>query len=160
METSNPILWLAWAAFGSFLAALLWKRYLPAVMLSPPAPREAPAAPRAWLFCEDGTALDRRVQWFDLRQGGRTVVGARPRSATADTSFVYLTADDIREDHVVVDFDPETGRYRAEAVGGAVVQHNNEPLPAGEKAELADGDTLDLGLVSRFRFTLTGPEAS
>jgi len=39
------------------------------------------------------------------------------------------------------------------------VLHNNEPLAPGETAELVDGDTLEFGQVSRFRFTLTGPEA-
>jgi len=160
MENSNFFLWLAWALFGSFLVWLIWKRYLPAVLEAPAPPKELPVAQPAWLFCEDGTALDRRVQWFGLRPGGRTVVGARPRAATGDTSFVYLTADDIREDHAAVLFNPATGRYEVETLSDGTVLHNNDPLPLGEKAELADGDTLDLGRISRFRFTLTGPESS
>lgn len=157
----NFLLWLAWAAFGTFLVVLLWRKYLPLVLQAPALPEEVPAppqAPQAWLFCEDGTALDRRVQWFALRRGGQTVIGSRPRSATAETEFVYLTAEDIEEDHAVARFDPRTGRYTVEAAGVAQVLHNNDPLSAGVVAELADGDTLDLGRISRFRFTLTGPE--
>jgi hypothetical protein len=160
MENANFLLWLAWALFGSFLIWLVWKRYWPDVIQGPALPKEAPKAPPAWLFCEDGTTLDKRVRWFDLRPGGKTVVGARPRAATPETAFVYLTADDLQEDHVLIAYDGERGRYLAEPQGTAAVLHNNEPLPAGEKAELADGDTLDLGRVSRFRFTLTGPEES
>ena len=157
----NFLLWLAWAAFGTFLVLLLWKRYLPLVLQAPALPEEAPPppqAPQAWLFCEDGTALDRRVQWFPLRRGGRTIVGARPRSATAEADYLYLTADDIAEDHAVVRFEPSANRYVVETVDSAGVLHNNDPLPSGAQAELADGDTLDLGRISRFRFTLTGPE--
>jgi hypothetical protein len=156
----NPFLWLAWACFGTYLVWVLWKRYYPLVREAPALPEEKPQAlaKPAWLFCEDGTALDKRVQWFGMRPGGRTVVGARPRAATGDTTFVYLTADDIREDHALIEFNPATGRYEVETLNGGQVQHNNEPLPSGERAELADGDTLDLGRLSRFRFTLTGPE--
>lgn len=160
MEYSNPLLWLAWCCFGSYLVWLVWTRYRPAVLAAPPPARELPAAaPPAWLFCEEGTALDQRVQWFPLRPGGRTVIGARPRAATDDAVFLYLTADDIREDHALISFNPETGRYHAQPTTDALVLHNNEPVPAGERPELTDGDTLDLGRISRFRFTLTGPEA-
>lgn len=160
MENANLTLWLAWALFGSFLVWLVGKRYLPEVLKAPPIElvSETAPAPSAWLFCEEGTALDRRVQWFAIRPGGRTVVGARPRAATDDTHFVYLTADDIQEDHAIVTFEARTGRYRVEAVGTALVLHNNDPLDPGAPADLADGDTLDLGRTSRFRFTLTGPE--
>jgi hypothetical protein len=160
MEYSNPLLWLAWAAFGSFLVWLVWTRYRPAVLQAPALPKETPRAAPAWLFCEDGTALDKRVQWFPLRPGGRTVVGARPRAATEDTSYLYVTADDIREDHAVISYHAEKGRYLVEAVSEGIVLHNNEAVPAGERPELTDGDTLDLGRISRFRFTLTGPEAA
>jgi len=159
----NVLLWLAWAAFGSCLALLLWKRYLPLIRAEPDGPAlpepvvaAAPGAPAAWLFCEEGTPLDRRVAWFPLARGGRTVIGRRPRPATADTEFLYLGAEDIREDHAVVRFDPDRGRYTAQNLNGGLVLHNNEPLEG--TAELADGDTLDLGRLSRFRFTLTGPE--
>jgi hypothetical protein len=159
--TGNFLLWLAWALFGSYLVLLLWRRYLPLLREAPaedPAPEPEPAlsAPPAWLFCEEGTALDRRVRWFPLARRGQTVVGAKPRAAAGETEFVYLTAEDIREDHAVVGYDPALARYVLRAVDGGLVLHNNEPL-AGP-AELADGDTLDLGRLSRFRFTLTGPE--
>jgi len=158
METSNPLLWLVWASFGSYLVWLLWTRYRGAVLQAPPPVRETPKAPPAWLFCEDGTALDKRVQWFPVRQGQRTVVGGLPRSSTDDTSFVYLTADDIQEDHALVAFNPQSSWYEVEALGRGEVLHNNEPLIPGTKSVLADGDTLDLGRISRFRFTLSGPE--
>src|SRR5438552_2061246 len=103
------LLWLAWTAFGGAFLWLLWFRYLPAVRQAPPPPREPEPAVPAWLYCEDGAALDRRVRWFELRPGGRTVVGARPRAATPEASFIYLTAEDIRENHVRVEFDPATG---------------------------------------------------
>jgi hypothetical protein len=158
MQNSNFFLWLAWASFGSFLVWLVWKRYLPEVRNAPALPKEAPIAAPAWLFCEDGTALDKRVQWFALKPGGETVVGARPRSSTPETTYLYLTADDIAEDHTRVAFNPASGRYELTALGKGAVMHNNEPVAAGETAALADGDTLDLGRISRFRFTLTGPE--
>lgn len=157
------MLWLAWAAFGTTLVLVFWKRYLPAVLQSLPAPKEeAPeiAAPRppAWLYCEEGTPLDRRAEWFALRPGGRTVIGRRPRAATAETLYVFLNAEDIREDHAIVAFDAGRGRYTVEAVPQAAVLHNNDPLDPGTSAPLSDGDTLDLGRITRFRFTLTGPE--
>jgi hypothetical protein len=158
MEYGNPLLWLAWFCFGGYFCWLVWTRYRPAVLQAPPPPREQPRAEPAWLFCEEGTALDRRVRWFPLRPGGKTVVGARPRSATEEAQFIYLTAEDIREDHAVIDFDPETGRYHVQPVSDGLLLHNNEAVSPGERPELADGDTLDLGSISRFRFTLTGPE--
>jgi hypothetical protein len=160
METSNPMLWLAWALFGSYLGWLVWTRYRPEVVKAPALPKETSRAAPAWLFCEDGALLDKRVQWFPLRTGGQTIVGHRPRASTAETSFIYLTADDVRDEHALLAFNPASGRYEVEALTGGQVHHNNEPLPAGEKAALADGDTLDLGRISRFRFTLTGPETS
>jgi hypothetical protein len=159
----NFQLWLAWAAFGTLFVLLLWRRYLPLVRQSsalPASTEPVAAAPRAWLYCEDGAALDRRVQWFAVRPGGRTVVGARPRSATPETDYLYLTADDIVEDHALIRFDAAGKRYHLATLDSGLVLHNNEPLPAGAEAELADGDTLDLGRISRFRFTYTGPEAA
>jgi hypothetical protein len=158
MDNPNFMLWLAWACFGTFLGWLLWKRYLPAVLQAPAPRKEIAPPPRAWLFCEDGTALDKRVQWFDLRPGGSTVIGRKPRTPTEETHYVYLTADDIQDDHVRLHFDLESRRYQAEPVGAALVLHNNELLAPGEPARLTDGDTLDLGRISRFRFTLAGPE--
>src|SRR4051812_33048544 len=111
MQGPNVLLWLAWASFAGYLGWLLLKQFLPLVRMAPPPPKEAAVAPPAWLFCEDGAPLDRKVQWFALRTGGATVVGARPRAATAETSYVYLTADDIREDHALIRFDTDTGRY-------------------------------------------------
>lgn len=159
-DTANPMLWLAWTLFAVVLGGLLWRRYLPAVLQAPALPKEAPKAAPAWLFCEEGTSLDKRVQWFNLRTGGNTVVGSRPRTAREETSFVYLTAEDIQEDHARLAYVPESGRYQVEALGTGQVLHNNEPLAPGQPAELADGDTLDLGRISRFRFTLTGPEGA
>lgn len=156
-EGGSFLLWLAWAAFGSYLVGLVWKCFLPAIREAPPPPREAVEAPPAWLFCEEGAALDRRVRWFDLRPGGCTVIGARPRAATGAAHYLYLTAEDILEDHARITFNGDRGRYEVEALGTA--RHNNEPLAPGVRGELVDGDTLDLAGITRFRFTLTGPEA-
>jgi hypothetical protein len=160
MENSNPLLWLAWFCFGTYLVWLVWTRYRPAVLRAPAPPVDEPRALPAWLYCEDGTALDRRVEWFPLNNNGRTVIGARPRATTSDTAYLYLTADDIQEDHAVISFDSGSGRYVAEPVAAGKVLHNNEPVAPGQRTELVDGDTLDLGRISRFRFTVTGPEAS
>src|SRR6266542_2005846 len=122
----NPSLWLAWFCFGTFLVWLLGRRYYPLLRETAALPEETkrpgsmPAKP-AWLFCEEGAALDRRVQWFGLRPGGRTVVGARPRAATDAATFIYLTADDIREDHAAIDFNPSSGRYEVETLDGGQV---------------------------------------
>jgi hypothetical protein len=162
MESPNFALWVTTAAFGSFLGWVLWKKYLPLVrtpLEHHPQPQAA-AIPPAWLFCEEGSRIDRRVQWFPLRAGGRTVIGGQPRAETPDTLFVYLAADDIEHDHAVIAFDPEPGRYLVSAAGRAVVLHNNEVLPPGEQARLSDGDTLDFGQLSRFRFLLSGPNDS
>lgn len=168
MGAPNPLQWLAWAGFGLFLAWLVWTRYRPEVLSNTDGPSAAAmplkvakvnSAPPAWLYCEDGASLDLRVRWFPLRTGGRTVIGRRPRAATEAEQFLYLTADDLLEDHAVVQFLPETGRYTVEAIADAGVLHNNEVLAPGTPAGLADGDTLDLGRLSRFRFTLSGPEA-
>lgn len=171
MENGNFMLWLAWFTFGTGLVYVLWKRYLPAVLQALPERAEdsgleapgsgavpLPVAPPAWLYCEEGTVLDRKAEWFALRPGGETVLGRRPRAATSETLFIFLNAEDIREDHARVTFDPAEQRYTVEALPQALVLHNNERLEAGERTRLSDGDTLDLGRISRFRFTLTGPE--
>ena len=164
----NPLQWLAWAGFGLFLVWLVWTRYRPEVLrgteatvetATPVPARKGALAPPAWLYCEDGPKLDLRVRWFPLRPGGRTVIGRRPRAATEAEQFLYLTADDLLEDHAIVQYRPEAGRYVVEAFADGVVLHNNESLAPGDAAGLADGDTLDLGRISRFRFTLSGPEA-
>jgi hypothetical protein len=41
--------------------------------------------------------------------------------------------------------------------GDGKVLHNNEVLPSGTSASLTDGDTIDLGDLTRLRFTFTGP---
>jgi hypothetical protein len=158
---SDPLLWAAWAAFG--LTAILATIFLvrAAVRTPVPEPVELPDPARPWLYCEDGAPLDLETRWFTVRPGGQTVLGSRPRSATADTSFVFLAGLDIEEDHALILFDPSAGRYRlrAPALGNGAIRlcHNNEPVAPGEEVALTDGDTLALGSMTRFRFTLTGP---
>lgn len=154
--------WLSWALFGSGLVFIVWKVYRPLVLVATALP-ETPAAPSAstpaaWLYCEEGAALDVRAQWFALRSGGKTVIGHRPKAATPEAAYVYLTADDILEEHAQVRFNEATQRYEAEPLGHAPVFHNNEEIAAGIRTPLAEGDTLDLGRISRFRFTLSGPD--
>jgi hypothetical protein len=155
-------IWLSWALFGSGLVFLLWKVYRPLVLAAPALP-ELPATPSvstppAWLYCEEGAQLDVRARWFPLRSGGKTVIGHRPRAGTSEVAYVYLTADDILEEHVQVRFNEQTKRYEAEPLGRGAVFHNNEEVAAGIRTPLAEGDTLDLGRISRFRFTLSGPD--
>lgn len=155
--------WLSWALFGSGLVFLLWKVYRPLVLAAPALPGVRAAVPGvitppAWLYCEEGATLDVRAQWFPLRPGGKTVIGHRPRAATPEAAYVYLTADDILEEHVQVRFNEESRRYEAEPLGHGKVFHNNEEIAAGIRTPLAEGDTLDLGRISRFRFTLAGPD--
>lgn len=158
METlPNFPLWLAWALFGTVLSLLVWRVYLPLALRAPAPSGRRP--PPAWLYCEDGAALDRRVRWFALRPGGCTVLGRVPRRSEPETEYLYLNAHDIEEEHARIAFDPKSGRYVIEALRGGV-RHNNEPLLPGSRASLSDGDTLDLGAISRFRFTLTGPEGT
>ncbi len=158
MPTGNLLLWLCWALFGSYLVWVLLRIYLPNLRTVPePMPQVKPPPP-AWLFCLEGPALDRRVQWFPLRAGGQTVLGRLPRSDTPATAFVYLTAEDIAADHARLTFDPASGRYRVERLAAGPVLHNDETVPTGSSVELTDGDTLDLGRLSRFRFSLSGPE--
>lgn len=157
----NPLLWLASFLFGTALVAVLWSRYLPALRADSAGPRpsvtEAAPPPAAWLLCEEGSALDRRVRWFPLRQGGRTVLGSRPRQPEGETEYLYLAADDAREDHLTVGWDRTAGRYCVERTGEGAVERNNQALEPGERAPLEDGDTLQVGRLTRFRFTLTGP---
>lgn len=172
MLDSHPLLWLAWAAFGSCAAWLVLRRLLPAALRggapgalapAPPPPgraRGAAVARPAWLYCEEGTTLERRVAWFPLRQGGHTVLGRRPRPPSPEALYVYLSAEDLRPEHAIIRFDPQLNRYVLENPGDALVVHNNEPLPPDACAPLADGDTLELGRLSRFRFTHTGPEGA
>lgn len=162
MQSGNFWMWLAWAVFGSGLVLLLWRVYLPRVLAAPdlveaPSPADPSVRP-AWLYCEEGTALDRRAQWFPLRPVGRNIIGRLPRASTPEFAYLYLTADDLLEDHVQVRYNPEVRRFEVETLGAGAVLHNNERVPPGQAAALAEGDTLDLGRISRFRFTLVGPE--
>jgi len=157
MDRNFP-LWLAWACFGSYLVWLVWSRFRPLALEGPAAPPEPRPAPPAWLFCEDGAALDRRVRWFAVRPGGETLLGGQPRADTAAAAYVYLSADDLLEEHAAIRFNPDSGRYEVEALAEGEVRHNNQVLRSGDAAALADGDTLDLGRISRFRFTLSRPE--
>jgi hypothetical protein len=162
MDAPNPLLWFGWAAFGTYFVWLVWKKFLPEILRAPALPPEPVAPVAAWLFCEDGAALDREAGWFPLRVGGATMLGARPRADSEATAYIFLNAGDLLEDHAQITFDPARGRYCVRALPAAAVHHNNEPLAVsergGEPSELADGDTLDLGSVTRFRFTYTGPE--
>lgn len=163
MPGANPILWAAWAAFALAVLAVTYR--VARAALTAPFPLRsfgaagtAGTAEQPWLYCEDGAPLDEEVRWFRVRPGQRTVVGGRPRSATVDTSFIYLNAHDVAEDNAVIEFDPQARRYRLTAPAGARLEHNNEPLAPGVAALLTDGDTLTIGALSRFRFTFTGPE--
>lgn len=157
MDVSSPLLWAAWAAFA-LVVVLATAAIVRAAASTPLAVRPAAIDPGApWLYCEEGEPLDRETQWFRVRPGGKTVLGSLPRSATADTTFIYLNAHDVARDNALIGFDPERGRYRLEAPAGATVRHNNEDVLAGAEIYLTDGDTLEIGRLSRFRFTMTGP---
>jgi hypothetical protein len=157
MTAGNLLIWSVWALFAAALVWLLYARYRRAVIAgpaSPPAGTDASGPP--WLFCEDGASLDRRAAWFRLRPGGTTVVGNRPRGASEGQGAIYLTAHDVGERHLTIRYDPGRRRYLLEA-GDGKVQHNNEALPPGASAPLTDGDTIDLGDLTRLRFTFAGP---
>src|SRR5262245_33589446 len=130
MDVSSPVLWFAWALFG-VLVVFATARLVQAAVTTPAGIAAVPAAPlrdpgQPWLYCEEGAPLDVETRWFKLRAGGNTVVGGRPRSATADTTYIYLSAHDVAEDHVVIYFDSADGRYHLRAPAGAAVRHNNE----------------------------------
>jgi hypothetical protein len=121
------------------------------------ADRPAVGAPvNAWLYCEEGAPLDQQAAWFRVRPGGTTVLGNTPRASVGDTSFIYLSAHDVSDRQVTIRWDAVSGRYLLEK-GDGVVQHNNEPVPEGAAVPLTDGDTLELGEVTRLRFTYTAP---
>src|SRR5262249_4417790 len=161
MHGPDPGLWAAWAAFGILVLATTI-RFARAALSAPFARRESeetagePTAP-PWLYCEEGTPLDREVRWFRVRPEARTVLGSRPRSATSDTSYIYLNAHDVAEDNALITYDAPSGSYQLHAPPGARLSHNNEELSSGEWAPLTDGDMIGVGQMSRFRFTLTGP---
>src|SRR5438105_15374906 len=104
MTGGDFVLWLAWAAFGTGLMALVLVRYVRPIFterVSRPvdAPRAA-GVEGAWLYCEDGAPLDKRAAWFRVRPGGATVLGNTPRGPAGDTAFVYLSAHDVRDRQV------------------------------------------------------------
>jgi hypothetical protein len=169
MTHTSFLLWLVWALFAASVVFVVGARYVRAVLAdsAPRTPGEAgsrlagrasaaASAGTPWLFCEDGAPIDKRAQWFRLRAGGATLIGNRPRAATSEAAYVYLTAHDLREQQVAVRYDRGQRRYLLEHKDGKVL-HNNEPLPVGATAPLTDGDTIDLGDVTRLRFTLSGP---
>jgi hypothetical protein len=169
MTHTSFLLWLVWALFAAAVVFVVGARYVRAVLTDPgPRPPGEPAggpggrlsasrSPGApWLFCEDGAPLDKRAQWFRLRAGGATAVGNRPRAATSEAAYVYLNAHDLREQQVAIRYDRGLRRYLLEHTDGKVL-HNNEPLPVGASVPLTDGDTIDLGDVTRLRFTFSGP---
>jgi len=157
MTGGSLLIWAAWALFAAALVWLLYSRYLRAVLAGPSPAAAAPEAVGSpWLFCEDGSNLDRRAAWFRVRPGGTTVVGNQPRAASGTQSAIYLTAHDVGERHLTIRYDPARRRYLLEA-GDGKVRHNNEPLPSGASALLTDGDTIDLGDLTRLRFTFSGP---
>jgi hypothetical protein len=161
-------LWLVWAAFGTALMVLVVTRYLLPILRErlPVAGEGASQTGRgaagddgAWLFCEDGAPLDARAAWFRVRSRGATVLGNTPRGAVGDTTFVYLSAHDIRDRQVTIRWDASRRRYVLEK-GEGTVRHNNEPVAEGATVGLTDGDTIDLGEITRMRFTYTGPTDS
>jgi hypothetical protein len=165
MTGGDFLLWLVWAAFGTVLMVLVVTRYVRPIFsegwsrgTEAAAPsRSGPAGPDgAWLFCEDGAPLDRRAAWFRVRSGGATVLGNTPRGPVGDTTFVYLSAHDIQDRQVTIRWDSGRRRYVLEK-GEGVVRHNNELVPDGATQPLTDGDTIELGEMTRMRFTYTGP---
>jgi hypothetical protein len=156
MTQSSFLLWLLWALFAAAVVLVVGTRYLRVVLAAPLVAASPPHAGIPWLFCEDGSPLDKRVGWFRLRDGGATVIGHQPRAATERAAYVYLTAHDLRDQQVQIRFDPAQRRYVLEHLDGRVL-HNNELLPVGASVSLTDGDTVDLGDVTRLRFTFSGP---
>jgi hypothetical protein len=169
MTHSSFLLWLAWALFAAALLFVIGFRYLREVRASGPLRSDASERasgvraggrptdhPRPWLYCEDGSPVDKRAAWFALRAGGTTVIGHQPRPATERAAYVYLAAHDLDAEQATIRFDRAQRRYVLEPMNGTV-RHNNEPLAVGTAAPLTDGDTVDLGEVTRLRFTFTPP---
>jgi hypothetical protein len=161
MAETSLIIWLAWFLFAASFVYVVARKYVPAALAVRPDQARLDgegdgmrAAP--WLFCEDGTALDKRARWFRVAPQGTTIVGSRPHNATGDTVYVYLTAYDIRERQLVIRYDRGLRRYVLQGGEGRLL-HNNEPVSHGQPIVLTDGDTLDLGDVTRLRFTFSGP---
>jgi hypothetical protein len=160
MTGGDFLLWVIGALFAAVLMVVTVTRYVrPIFSERLPAAEEAvlpTGLSTAWLFCEEGAPLDRRAEWFRVRPGGTTVLGNTPLSATHDTTFIYLTAHDIRDRQVTIRWEPGRRGYLLHKGEGSV-RHNNEPVPDGAIQTLTDGDTIELGEVTRLRFTFTGP---
>jgi hypothetical protein len=152
---------LVWFLFAASVVYVVVRRYVPAALaVRPVGARSLGAGSGAeappWLFCEDGTALDKRARWFRVSGQGTTLVGNRPHSSSGDTVHVYLTAHDIKERQLVIRYDRGLRRYVLQRGEGKVL-HNNEPVTHDQPVMLTDGDTLDLGDTTRLRFTFSGP---
>jgi hypothetical protein len=162
MTGGDFVLWLCGALFGAGLVGVVVARYVRPIFserVSGSAEGRAAGAPvSAWLYCEEGAPLDQQAAWFRVRPGGTTVLGNTPRASVGDTSFVYLSAHDVADGQVTIRWDAGQGRYVLRK-GEGVVRHNNEPVPDGAALPLTDGDTLELGEVTRMRFTFTPPPA-
>jgi hypothetical protein len=160
MTGGDFILWLTGAAFGTLLMVIVLTRYVRPIFSerrSGVADSSLAAGPDgAWLYCEEGAPLDKRAGWFRVRPGGATVLGNIPRGANADTAFVYLSAHDLHDRQVTIRWDAQRRRYVLQKGEGAV-RHNNESLLEGAVLPLTDGDTIELGEVTRMRFTYTRP---
>jgi len=161
MAETSFVIWLAWFLFAASLVFVVVKKYVPAALAVRPAGARAlsegggpEAAP--WLFCEDGTALDKRARWFRVAPRGITLVGNRPHSSSGDTVYVYLTAHDIKERQMAIRYDPGMRRYVLQRGEGRLL-HNNDVVADDQPIVLTDGDTLDLGASTRLRFTFAGP---
>jgi hypothetical protein len=166
MTGGDFLLWLVWAIFGTVLMVLVVIRYVRPIFtegwsrggegLVARGAGGGAGPDGAWLYCEDGAPLDKRAAWFRVRAGGATVLGNTPRGPVDDTSFVYLSAHDIRDRQVTIRWDSRLRRYLLQK-GEGIVRHNNEPVSDGAALPLTDGDTIELGDVTRMRFTYTGP---
>jgi hypothetical protein len=160
MTGGDFILWLTGAAFAAVLMLVVLTRYIRPIFSERPMGRteklDAVGPNGAWLFCEDGAPLDKRAGWFRVRPGGSTVLGNTPRTASADTAFIYLSAHDLSDRQVTIRWDPQRRRYVMQK-GEGMVRHNNEPVPEGAVLPLTDGDSIELGDVTRMRFTYTPP---
>lgn len=162
MTGGDFVLWLTGAAFAIGLMSLVVTRYVRPIFTqrvsgSAGAPR-ARGVEGAWLYCEEGAPLDKRAGWFRVRPGGATVLGNTPRASASDTAFVYLSAHDLHDRQVTIRWDAGARRYILQK-GEGLVRHNNETVADGTTLPLTDGDTIELGEVTRMRFTYTNPPA-
>jgi hypothetical protein len=161
MAETSFIIWLVWFLFAASFVYVVARKYVPAALAVRPLGVGLPgerggAVAQPWLFCEDGTALDKRAQWFRVAGEGTTIVGNRPQNASGDTLYIYLTAHDIKQRQIVIRYDRNLRRHVLQHGDGKLL-HNNEPVTHDEPIVLTDGDTLDLGDVTRLRFTFSGP---